>query len=215
MVPARTVLSFYRRNNSELIAIATYICKQYRCPVSPADVIQDIYFKLLTTNILKDYDPDKVNQAGKTTKLSTYIYLIVKNHVLCLINACEYRILKCEIPENIGFAEDDIDHTLAYYAIATDYQTLLERNRISDASDNLGFDIRSFIHHFYSSRANRKFKKFSLIDIFLDIYHGYSNREIAAKYGVSEMTTIILKNRIAKAMQKYGFEMKRKSRITK
>jgi hypothetical protein len=52
---------------------------------------------------------------------------------------------------------------------------------------------------------------FGRVDILQDIHIGLTNREIADKYHVTEMTILAMKHKISSVMVKYGFEQYRKT----
>ena len=206
MVPATTVLSFFHGKDSQLRAMVNHLCRHYHCENTQEDVVQDIYFKLLTTNILANFDANKA-------KISTYIFRIIKNHILYLRKSKESKIVQCEVPESPYMTEDmdEIDIALHFYSMAPDYLNLIERNKMSDNVDSLGFDLKEFKRYFKNSRSNKHYKTYSLLDILQDIHMGLTNREIADKYLVTEMTILAMKHKISSVMVKYGFEQYRKT----
>jgi hypothetical protein len=178
-----------------------HICRNHHFEGSQDDIVQDIYFKFLTSDILSNYDPARA-------KISTYIYRIIKNHVLYVIKSKENKIIRCEVPNSSYMTEDmdNIDLALHFYNIAPDYLNIIERNKMSDCVEGIGFDLREFKRYFRGSRSNKHYKTFSLIDILEDIHMGLTNREIANKYHVTEMTTLAMKHKISSVMVKYGFK---------
>jgi DNA-directed RNA polymerase specialized sigma subunit len=111
----------------------------------------------------------------------------------------------------------DIDRAVSHHDVALEYKDLLHFNEESDQIDGTAFELRDFADRFKNSEENKKFElkkrknknhvipECTLLEIFKYLYKGYSNKQIARIYGVTDMSITHLKHKLAEAMLEYGF----------
>ena len=198
--------------------MVAHICGNLNYYGSINDVIQELYTKFLTSDIIGKYNENYASGDGKSTKISTYLYRVIRNHILSKIKNQDDRIVKHCRQEN---TEWDIDTLYRECKMSTGYRNMIESNQC-DENGNLGLELKDFYEKFLKSRNNktysfsrRKDKKIknngcSLLDVFKYLYEGYTHTEIAEMYGVSNMTVTNLKHKLAKNMIRYGFGPKPK-----
>jgi len=113
--------------------------------------------------------------------------------------------------------ESEIDTVLRHTGIAEDYKGLMDYNAPSEDPDGLSLEFEIFKESFKKSIDNKKVfsrkrkdspdrKSCTLLDIFIMLYKGYSNREIAQYYGVTSMSIINMRHKLAEVMVKYGLK---------
>lgn len=263
MVPTNSFSVFLQNNNLEFRSLVISVCDSLNFLGSSEDMIQDLYLKFLTSEIIESFDEHFRN---KNTKMTTYLYPIIRNYVVSKLKSNEYRYFR----QNLRNYEpsddiDDLDLVLCHNPVAVDYINLLLHNESSDGPSGLGSQFRSFERQLERSRKNskkylkkRKYRKTnflnelkqeladlkhrnidlddpeyreiserikdaqsttgcSLIDIFILLYRGYSGKQIAKVYGVSDMSVTNVKYKLAKAIFNYGIKpvKKRKNGRTK
>jgi Bacterial regulatory proteins, luxR family. len=157
--------------------------------------------------------------------MSTYLYPIIKNYVISLIKSSEEKIFQS--PAYAPATEDnedsnDLDRVLYSNPIALEYEELLLLNAESDQADGLRLELQDFAQRYLCPKTRRGKKKrlskkssCTLFDIFNYLYEGYSNKEIADIYEVSQMSVSHYKNKLAKALLRYGFLVKTNRRKRK
>jgi DNA-directed RNA polymerase specialized sigma24 family protein len=152
-------------------------------------------------------------------KMSTYIYSIIKNLILSKLKSREQRVIKFQLPDCEPLAEttNELDTVFRHTPINLDYQTVLLNNESPDGINGIAADLKDFEISLLQKQKNkwfsldkRKNKGVStsgctLIDILHYLYDGYSNSEIAEKYGVTDMSITNMKQKLAREMQKFGF----------
>jgi DNA-directed RNA polymerase specialized sigma subunit len=150
--------------------------------------------------------------------MSTFLFPIIRNHIIGKFSTPENKIIHSKIQNyDTQNEEIDLDESLSTNKIALEYRDIIDYNESSDAVHGLGFDLRDFENKFRRSEANKKilkkkrnktdFPEGTLLEIFQYLYKGYSNKEIAQIYGVSNMTIMHLKRKIALIMIDMGFSM--------
>jgi len=219
MVPTNNISVFLRHNDSELRFMVIHICESLDYPGTIEDIVQDIYVKFLTSDVLQNYNRHFCRGNSLSAQMSTYLYPILKNYILSRLKSPDYRFMKARVSDYDPFSDEvmDMDKSLSINTIAGDFKDILHRNGILEPIDGIEFDIHHFESHFAKSRENRKYDfrknkkreaetpECTLLEIFKYLYQGYSNKEIARIYGVSDMTITNMKHRLADAMMKYGF----------
>ena len=148
--------------------------------------------------------------------MSSYLYPIIRNHIIGLLKSPEEKIFRSPafIPEDIE--SDDVDKILLGNPVALDYEEVLTANAESDRADGLRMELQDFVQQYLCPKQRKGSKKLSkkanctLFDIFDHLYKGYTNKEIAEIYGVSQMSVSHYKNKLAKALLRYGFSVKGK-----
>lgn len=210
MIPARNISAFIRKNGNELQSMVVFICGAYNYKGPYEDIVQDIYVKILTSNILRRFD-------YKRAKISTFLYPTIKNHVITSIKNPEYKISRRRLPDCETSTGEFYDGIIHHYPVAVDYQTVVINNNTSESYNGLGEQIRDFIKSFSGSNKNKKHSLtkrknkekettgYSLLDVFHYLYEGYNNNEIAELYGVTPMSISHIKQQLAQAMATHGF----------
>jgi DNA-directed RNA polymerase specialized sigma24 family protein len=219
MVPTNNITVFLRHNDSELRYMVIHVCESLSYPGSVEDLVQDIYLKFLSSNILQNYNRHFIRGRSVASQMSTYLYPIIRNFILSRLKSQDYRYKRSRI-HNYDPVDDeltDLDRMLSNHPISNEFKATLHHNETTDQTDGVAFELRDFERRFRDSKHNRKYdlkkrkdksKKTpdcTLFDIFKYLYEGYSNKEIARIYHVSDMTITHLKHQLGVAMMKYGF----------
>jgi DNA-directed RNA polymerase specialized sigma subunit len=192
-----------------------HICKSLNFSGSLNDIVQDIYLKFCYSTILQDYDQ---NHTDHSTKLSTYLYPIIRNHVLGYFKSPEYKLMKLKIANYEPTSDDmsDFEATLRSNSIDMEFRETLEKNE-SESPNSMGFELQDFQGRLKNSKENKHYSlskrknkstaipECTLLQIFKYIYQGYSNKEIARIYGVTDMSVTHMKHKLAEIMHKFGF----------
>jgi DNA-directed RNA polymerase specialized sigma subunit len=220
MIPTNNISIFLRHNDSELRFMIIHICESLDYPESVEDLVQGIYTKFLTSDILQSYNRHFCRGRSMSSQMSTYLYPIIRNHILSLLKSQDYRFMKNQVSDYDPDLADDmheIDQTLKNNEIAEEYKSTLHYNNDSDQIDGTAFELRDFEARFEKSEENKKFDlkkrknknekipECTLLEIFRYLYKGYSNKQIARIYGVTDMSITHMKHKLAEAMVKYGF----------
>jgi len=252
MVPTSSFSVFLKKNNTEFRSLCVAICEQYNYPGCPDDIIQDLYLKFMTSEIIEKFDPFHKNFG---TKMSTYLFPIVKNFIVSKIKSAECRLARKSVKKYTPTSSDDFDEVeAALYrnSLDPDFVDILSFNESTDSAIGLGSDLKAFKRSLIRNRKNSRFMKkqsrknnflselktelselkqkeintddqefreiykrmskvqvnvgCSLIDIFSLLYRGYSGKQIAKVYGVSDMSVTNVKHKLAKALYNYGLK---------
>jgi len=205
MYPTNDLRTFLHKNDSEFRTLVYNICRAYNCTDLYEDIRQDLYMKFLKFNVIEKYDQKWA------TKISSYIYVFVRNHVLSEISRLKMFRHLCI---------HDFDSYLEFLShesknVNPSYQNSLLNNNESDNSDGLGTDLKLFGDYLTKHpKRNLKFKctknnkECSLLDLLIYIKEGVSLREIAEIYEVTPMAIHHFKKRLAVTLKKYGIERK-------
>ena len=210
MVYARSVAKFARENHGELYLLVGKICSQSPTNSSIDDIVQEAYLKFLTKKTLKKFDKKQ------NVKISTYLYRVIQNMVRGFYKSSEGKIINHRV--NMEFV--DILHgneeNPPYNELETpmpinvDYETVLCRNMISDEIDgaNLDFD---FFEEYLSNiprKTHRRSEKMPatkvLLKVFQHMREGLNGKEIAQKYGVSDMLLSNIRAELKVHMKNFG-----------
>jgi hypothetical protein len=189
------------------------ICIRYNV-TSVEDIIQDFYTHLIDHDVLNKYDPDHPT----ATKISTYLYRSIENLVRIHLKSNESKIKQHCVSQDYYdlFKQHDDDERmdLPVDQIKTEYENILYRNDFSDAIDGMNLDLDLFEDHLrkknrhYTLNKRKNFlvgeKGMDLLRVFKLLREGYSNREIAHIYGVSDMFITTVKNEIKNLMIDFG-----------
>jgi len=274
MIPTDSLSVFLENNSDDFKNMVVSLCDSLNFPGSPEDVVQDLYVKFLTSQIIQSFRPVF---RKKETKMTTYLYPIIKNYIISKIKSNECRFFRQNLPNyEPSHDVDEVDHALCHHPISVDYVDVILYNESTDSPDGLGSEFKAFKRLLRSNRKNkrimkkRKAKKYdfleelrdeltvlkgnrldvteefeyreianrikkevitcdkcgqmykrekgkcpkcqhkqnlagcSLIDIFILLYRGYTGRQIARIYGVSDMSVTNAKYKLAKALLSYG-----------
>jgi hypothetical protein len=210
-----TVSEFISCNDTEIQKIIFRICNKHFITCYK-DISQEFYKQLIAGEILKKYDPNHPTHA----KISTYLYRIIENIVLVYKKSGEFQIEKYRL----GMDHYDFFHQYengeslpsldTLYNIKVDYENILYQNEFSDTIDGIGFDLDLFEDHLKKKNKHYDLKRrknknigqegLDLLDVFQLMREGYTNREIAHKFGVSDMWITTIKSEIKDLMIKFG-----------
>jgi len=235
MVPTNSLATFIAENDNELRNITRNICKKFNYPGDADDVVQDIYLKFLTNPIVEKYkEVRKVPKSGTPkkakkyirvhVKMSTYIYPMIRNHILSKMKSGESRIIQYQLPDCEPLAENlcETNSIISHNPIDVNYQTLLMANESSAHLDGTAACMQDFEQSLLQTHRNKKFSLSkrknkaiktsgcTLLDILKLLYEGYNNNEIAKQYGVTDMSISNMKQKLTKEMVKFGFGTREK-----
>ena len=210
MRPSASPLSFYKENDQEIRCMVGSLCTSMNYQGSIEDLVQDVYVRMITKNVLAQYDPT-------ISKISTYIFTIIKNLVLGqIIKEGRHRSIHIpsdSIPDDMI---DNVDAVIQSEHVDPDYVSMIQRNQDSDETQGLLAELHDFEENYLSGDRDKKFnlkrrknrkvrtRGCRLSDLLNKIYKGYSNHEIAVKYGVTDMSVTHIKHQLAKTMLRYG-----------
>lgn len=216
MVPTNSIAVFLRHNDDELRRMVAKICGSLRYSCSMDDLIQDVYFKFVSAKTLQSYN--RHYSTGKTyssCKLSTFLYPILRNFILSKAESIDQKMIYGTVQNyDCEGQEVDLDDTI-HDNIAPEYRNLLAQNDSSDSIHGLSFDFKDFERKLRLSAKNKKilkrkknakFPQGTLLKIFKYLYEGYSCKEIADIYGVSNMKITLLKRELGQIMLDLGFD---------
>lgn len=159
MLATRNFDEFYRHNNEELRSLVGSICKKHDV-ADVDDTMQDVYTHILSAKILDKYDP------SRRTKISTFLYPVIKNLVLSKKKENMEMILRnrYDPPENYGRApfhntsdNSDLPFDIALHSghAVTEYMNMVHQNGMTDNADGLGADLRDFVNRFLEGKTPR------------------------------------------------------------
>jgi len=212
-----TISIFISRNQFEVRKMIHSICNRYNI-AEVDDILQDFYLLLINNKILDKFDPNHPS----ATKISTFLYRAAENLILVYLKSNENKIEKhCVHRDCYDFYHRNNEDNMAFpiEKIKTEYENRIYRNSLTDEIDGINFDLDLFEDHlqkinkYYNlrKRKNKRVEEKSLdfLKIFKLLREGYSNREIAQKFGVSDMWICTTKNEIKKLMDKFGVDYHR------
>jgi hypothetical protein len=191
------------------------ICGSLKYSCDMDDLVQDIYTKFITAGTLQGYNRHYcTGKSYSSSKLSTFLFPILRNFILSRAESINQKMIRGTVQNYDNEGEDvALDDTIQDN-IALEYKNILAVNESSDTIDGLGFDFRDFERKLRRSAKNKKilkrkknakFPQGTLLKIFRYLYDGYSCKEIADIYGVSNMKITHLKREIGQAMLDLGF----------
>lgn len=209
----RSVSKFVLYNHVEIQKMVHSICIRYNV-TAVEDVLQDFYELLISHKILTKYDPHH----PAATKISTYLYRTIENLVFLRIKSNETKIerhcIDQDFYEFFHQHEDDENTDIPPEQIKVEYENMIYRNGQTDTIDGLSFDLRLFEDHLrkknkhfaLNKRKDKLVGEYGLdfLKVFKLLQAGYSNHEIACKYGISDMFISTLKSEIKEIMIKFG-----------
>ena len=217
MHPTNCITVFLRHNDSELRLMFSHICAKLRFAGSHEDLVQDFYVRLINSDILQKYNRHFTTSKSYTTcRLSSYLYPIMKNFVIGVIQSSEYKYTTNRVsdydPETREFMEFDGSCSKRY---CYGYQDIIDYNDSSDNCDGPRTELKYFYESFKNTKQDKVIArkqcqekglpKASLSRLFVLLYEGYTNKEIAKNFGVSAMYITLMKQQLANRMMKYGF----------
>lgn len=282
MYPTSSFSAFLEKNDGDFRTLVKSLCESLSFPGESEDIIQDLYYKFLTTEIIDSYRPQF---RGKDTKMTTYLYPIIKNYIISKIKSNEFRYYRQSL-RNYEPSNDvsEIDFALCHNPINTDYIDVIIHNESTDGQEGLGSDFRTLSRLLRLNKKNKRYLKkrkardqsflielkeelshlkrveidlendleyreisdrvskeviicdkcgikyrrervkcpkcyhnqdvegCSLTDIFHLMYRGYSGRQIARIYGVSDMSVTNIKYKLAKVLLAYGIRPYRRGK---
>lgn len=224
MLNTNNVQEFIRHNDKELRYLVSHLCMKHGL-CSPAvyrihtvnDIIQEIYLRLLTGDIIESFDVDWPT----SPKISTYLYPIIRNMVRTYKKSSKVKMARgyFRTHGDDQAQQDDVDAALRCNSLSNEFQAIVDHNQSTDSIDGLGSDLDDFEQRFLSKRdksyklSKRKYqdtpqKKCNLSDVYKLLNEGLSNREIAEIYGVSDMWISTMKSEIKVALSRFGIVWK-------
>lgn len=236
MIPTNSLATFIAENDRELRTLTNNICRKFNYPGDSDDVVQDIYLKFLTNPIVEKFkEVRKIPNAKATSKkekkyikvhvkMSTYIYPMIRNHILSKMKCGESRIIQYQLPDCEPLAENlcEQNSMVSHNPIDVNYQTMLQANESSDHIDGQAANLHDFEQSLIQTHRNKKFflnkrknktvktSGCTLLDILRYLYEGRNNNEIAKIYGVTDMSISNMKQKLTKEMIKFGFGTREK-----
>jgi RNA polymerase sigma factor (sigma-70 family) len=216
MVPTNSIAVFLRHNDSELRYMVSKICSSLKYYCNMDDLIQDIYVKFLTAKTLQSYNRNFcTGKSYSSSKLSTFLYPILRNYILSMAESVEQRMFRSQVSNyDIEGEEVALDESIQD-SIAPEYKTILANNEASDTIHGTGYNLRDFEEKFkrsimkkrsFKKKKDVKFPESTLLKVFQYLYKGYSCKEIAEIYGVSNMRITNLKREIRQIMLNMGYD---------
>jgi RNA polymerase sigma factor (sigma-70 family) len=211
MIPTNNISVFVRYNDQDLRRIIADICSSFKFAEPVNDVVQDIYVKIVSSDIIQNYNRFFYRGRYSHTQMSTYLYPIIKNHILTEMQTTKYQHSKYrqELVDQDYDEVEDAENKEARRQLST-YEHTDE-----DSVDGLAFAFREFAERFKKSYLNEtvgfergESKPRKLLDVFHYMYMGYTNHQIAEIYGISDMSMSHTKAKLAKAMARFGLGTK-------
>lgn len=227
MVYLRNASDFLSCNDTEIKKMVNRICTVYRIPEYYPDILQEFYVQFIGRKILQKFDP----RHPSGTKISTYLYRAIENMIRVFKKSSEFQVEKHEVSLEYPFHnywknesyshnyyfEENGDNPACYIPpvrTKINIENLNYRNHFSDSIDGMNFDLNLFEafllkkNRYYTlkKRKNKAInnKGLNLRKVFQLMQIGYTNREIAKKYGVSDMFITTVKREIKDMMIKFG-----------
>lgn len=209
---------FVRLNDSDVRSLISSFFSRQSCPPSITidDIVQDIYLRFATFNILNIFDPNHANHA----KLSTFLYPVIRNELLTILKREGVRIYAGDGK----WSDCEDDKARRANLLSMEYQNIRQHNNVSDEPGGLGLELDDFEQRFLKKAYNKtytlkrrrnkdvKTAGCTLLDVYKHLKNGMSNKEIALMYGVSNMFVSTMKREISLAMKKYGIMWESKQR---
>jgi len=258
MVPTNHFSVFLKNNDLEFRSLVISLCDSLNYPGSPEDIIQDLYVKFMTSRIIEDFNP---NHRQKETKMTTYLFKIIKNFIVSKMVSSECRYSQ-DLRNYEPSCDPEIDLNVARNPVNVNFVDVLLHNESSDHSEGLKSKLKSFERYLKRARKNKTYLKkrkagetdfipelrqelsrlkrrevdlndpeyheimkrvervrtdsgCTLIDVFTLFYRGYSGKQIAKIYSVSDMSVTNVKHKLAKALLNYGIKPEGKNDRTK
>lgn len=188
--------SFLKQHHDSIRRMTYTICQDYGFKDSPEDIIQDIAVKVLT-GCMKSFNPDQ------NVRPTTFLYSIIRNHILIVMNSKEYRISKNKpfelvSPWEFNSQHDfDIDRAINEEKVHVRIIERLQRNAFDD-------DVNKKIERDDFQDKKLKNKDDRILKVFQYLYEGYSAGQIAEKLSLSTMSIINLKTKLAALLMEYN-----------
>jgi len=227
----RNFSDFVSCNQTEVQKMVHSICIRHNVSAWE-DIAQEFYKNAICRKILHKYNPKHPSATKISTYLYKTILNIVrvyKNSNEYIIerrkvdlDSLNYR-REDEDPYDVALTGNcwerdpeplSDEYPLVSEALTVDYENRMHRNNFSDEIGGMNFDLQLFEKHlenknrfyFLNKRKNKKIKTkgLTLLEIYRLMRNGYSNCEIARKYGVSNMFITTVKREIKNIMIKFG-----------
>jgi DNA-directed RNA polymerase specialized sigma24 family protein len=207
MYPTNNISIFIEKNDSEFRYLVISICDDLNYPGEREDLIQDLYLKFLTSEVIQVYNFDRYK-----TKMSTWLYPVIRNFILSKINGPEFKLPRFYSPDygEISNDIDDIDLIITRNPVALIYKHILINNEELENPVGIASELKDWEEKFKDSDKNKRYlrnknKGCTLLDLFHYLYAGFSNKEIAGIYNVSDMSISLMKQQLADILLKQGF----------
>lgn len=216
MIPTNDKAVFLQKNYTELNRMISKVALDYHYRGHLEDLIQDFYLKILTSDIIESYRQD-FHGPETVTKISTYIYPMIKNFIIMKFRTKDYRFSNFSLSNQDEGCDDGFFDSLKK---ASDYDIeVIDHNQIVEENEHAEEDINFIKDKFEEMGLDKMFpldkkkdKSFeaveecTLLNIFRHLYDGFTNRDIARMYGVSYMYITYLKQYLAKRLMKKGLK---------
>jgi len=158
MVQTNNLADFVSKNDPDMKRLTTQICQSLQYPGSVCDIVQDVYVKMKIYGIIESYDPHFHGEQF-ISKLSTFVYRIIRNHVISCLKAPENRLVRFQLSDCDPSAElvDEVESIIRNHPIAEEARNIMEHNEDSDSIDGIGTELRDFERQFSKSKDNKRF----------------------------------------------------------
>jgi len=158
MVQTNNLADFVSYNDTDMKRLTTQICHSLHYPGSVCDIVQDVYVKMKVYNIIESYDPHFHGEQF-ISKLSTFVYRIIRNHIISCLKAPENRLVRFQLFDCDPSAEmcDEVESIIRNHPIAEEARDIIKHNEDSDRIDGLGTELRDFERQFSKSNDNKIF----------------------------------------------------------
>ena len=200
---------FVRLNDSDVRSLISRYFSCQNCPpsITVDDIVQDIYLRFATFNILNIFNPNHPNHA----KMSTYLFPVIRNELLTILKREDIQIYT-----DGKWSNREEDKAQKANLLSMEYQNIRLHNNVSDEPGGIGMELDEFEQRFLKKEYNKTYTLkrrrnkaiqtagCTLLDVYKHLKNGMSNREIALMYGVSNMFVSTMKREIELAMKKYG-----------
>jgi hypothetical protein len=219
------VSKFFALNHNSLQKMTQMLCKQFgvNCP---EDILQEVYRTIHKRKILDKFDPN--HPSG--TKISTYLYYHIDKIVRAYrkSNECviERRSIKKDVYSLDQYSWESLTSKSLEDILSAEYKNIVRQNSKTDRVDSINIDLDLFEK--YLQKRNKSYdlsrrknlsvtnvQGLSLLKVFRLMRKGWFCREIADKYGVSNMFITTIKSEIKKHLIKFGITWKETKPRTK
>lgn len=155
MIPTNDLSIFIKKNDQDVRCMVAQICESFNYHGSIEDIVQDIYLKVITYKIVESYDPDFYGE--DTVKMSTFIYHIIKNHIISCLKSPQNRLVRYQLSDCDSAEANEIDLIINRNTVAEETQNIIHNNECSDSIEGLGAELRDFEKRFNKSKNNKKY----------------------------------------------------------
>jgi len=212
------VSEFITINHTSLQKMTQMLCKQFgvNCP---EDILQEVYRTIHKRKILNKFDPNHPSR----TKISTYLFYHIDKIVRAYRKSNECVIERRSIQRDVYSLDQYSGESLAAKPLedilSAEYRNIIRQNATTDRIDSINIDLDLFEKYLHKKNKsydlNRRknlsvqnIQGLSLLKVFRLMRKGWFCREIADKYGVSNMFITTIKSEIKNYLIKFGITWK-------